>query len=44
MSAIRFNFFFQKARVITPKVSIEEFIKHIINIVISKYIVPLLPA
>jgi len=44
MCGIRFNFFFQKARVITPQVCIEKIIKHIINIVIPKYIVPLLPA
>jgi hypothetical protein len=44
MCGIRFTFFFQKARLITPQVCIEEIIKRIINIVITKYIVPLLPA
>jgi len=44
MCGIKFNFFFQKARVITPQVCIEKIIKHIINIVIPKYIVQLHPA
>ena len=44
LCGIRFNFFFQKVRVITPQLCTEKSIKHITNIVIPKYIVPLLPA
>jgi len=38
------DYFFFEARVKTPQVCIEKIIKHIIDIVIPKYIIPLPPA